>query len=77
MQHIVTLSTNDAEYVALLELVKHALRLKGFIYELGGILAKLVISCHNKNQAYYGITKFIYVKLHFIRDVEKSKEITI
>ncbi|KAD3067823.1 hypothetical protein E3N88_35703 [Mikania micrantha] len=72
----------EAEYVALTEAVKECLWLKGFVADLGIDLSKLVVLGDNmgawqlaKNQVFHKRTKHINVKLHFIRDVIKSKEV--
>ncbi|KAJ0869659.1 putative RNA-directed DNA polymerase [Helianthus annuus] len=84
LQRIVTLSTTEAEYVALTEAVKEALWLKGFVSDLGLTVDRAVVLCDSqsavqltKNQVYHERTKHINVKLHFIRDVVKSKEVIV
>lgn len=64
--------------------MKEALWLKGFISELKDSLVIPVVYCDNqgavqltKNQIYHERTKHINVKLHFIRDVIKAKEVEL
>ncbi|KAI3774529.1 hypothetical protein L1987_49087 [Smallanthus sonchifolius] len=45
LQHIVTLSTTEAEFVALTEVVKEALWMKGFVYEMGVKVDRAVVLC--------------------------------
>ncbi|KAH9685060.1 hypothetical protein KPL70_013801 [Citrus sinensis] len=76
LQHVVALSTTEAEYTTASEAVKEALWLKGLISELG-IPQKVVdIHCDNssaiylsRNPAHHEKTKHIDIKLHFIRNV--------
>ncbi|KAH9743535.1 hypothetical protein KPL70_003339 [Citrus sinensis] len=76
LQHVVALSTTEAEYTAASEVVKEALWLKGLISELG-IPQKIVdIHCDSssaiylsRNPAHHEKTKHIDIKLHFIKNV--------
>ena len=76
LQHIVALSTTEAEYVALTEATKEALWLKGITEELGLHCGIPVIYCDSqsaihlsKNSAFHERTKHIDVRLHFIREI--------
>ena len=76
LQHIVALSTTEAEYVALTETIKEGIWLKGITNELGisGNLVKLFCdsqsSIHlSKNTTFHERTKHIDVRLHFVRDI--------
>ncbi|KAH9650187.1 hypothetical protein KPL70_026271 [Citrus sinensis] len=79
LQHVVALSTTEAEYTAATEAVKEALWLKGMIEELGVSQKTVEVHCDSssaiylsKNPTHYERTKHIDVKLHFIRN-EVSK----
>ena len=76
LQHVVALSTTEAEYTAATEAVKEALWLKGLISELG--IPQKVVDIHcdsssaiylSRNPAHHEKTKHIDIKLHFIRNV--------
>lgn len=76
LQHVIALSSTEAEYVALTEAVKEALWLRGFISELGFVQKKVSIHCDSqsaihltKNSVFHERTKHIDVKLHFVRDI--------
>ena len=75
LQHVVALSTTEAEYMALTEAVKEALWLKGICGELGFNQDSVEIHCDSqsaislaKNSVHHERTKHIDYKLHFIRD---------
>lgn len=69
------LSTTKAEYIALTEAVKEALWLRGITHELKPQEhVRTIIYCNNesaihlsKNQMYFERTKYVDVKLHFVR----------
>lgn len=76
LQHIVALSTTEAEYMALVEAAKEALWLKGIAGELGFLQEQVEIFCDSqsaiclaKNSVHHERTKHIDVRYHFIRDV--------
>ena len=76
LQHVVALSTTEAEYISLTEAVKEGLWLKGFMSELGYDQDCAEIYCDSqsaihlsKNTMYHERTKHIDVRLHFIRDI--------
>ena len=76
LQHVVALSTTEAEYIAITDAVKEAMWLGGFLEELGFEQGKLVVNCDSqsaihltKNTMYHERTKHIDIRLHFIRDV--------
>jgi len=80
LQHVVALSTTEAEYIALLEAFKEAMWLKGLVSELLGLEVKANLLCDNqsaihlyKNQAHHEKTKHIDVRLHFIREMIENK----
>lgn len=73
MQHVVGLSTTEAEYTAATDTVKEALRLQGLIEELGIKQNIITVYCDSssalhlcKNLAHHERTKHIDIKLHFI-----------
>ncbi|KAH9762165.1 hypothetical protein KPL70_000710 [Citrus sinensis] len=75
LQHIVALSSTEAEFVAATEAVKESMWLRGLLNELWLKQKTVKIFCDNqsaiqliKNQVYHERTKHIDVKLHFIRD---------
>lgn len=76
LQHIVALSTTEAEYMALVEAAKEGLWLKGITSEFGFKQEKVEIFsdsqsalCLARNSVFHERTKHIDVRLHFIRDV--------
>ncbi|KAH9762156.1 hypothetical protein KPL70_000706 [Citrus sinensis] len=76
LQHVVALSTTEAEYTAATEAVKEALWLRGLITELGMKQEAVEVHCDSssaiylsKNPAHHEKTKHIDIKLHFIRNV--------
>ncbi|KAH9779244.1 hypothetical protein KPL71_007654 [Citrus sinensis] len=75
LQHIVALSSTEAEFVAATEAVKESMWLKGLLNELWLKQRTMQIFCDNqsviqliKNQVYHERTKHIDVKFHFIKD---------
>ncbi|KAH9697399.1 hypothetical protein KPL71_023589 [Citrus sinensis] len=75
LQHIVALSSTEAEFVVAIEAVKESMWLRGLLNELWLKQKTVEIFCDNqsaiqliKNQVYHERTKHIDVKLHFIRD---------
>ncbi|KAH9745502.1 hypothetical protein KPL70_004095 [Citrus sinensis] len=76
LQHVVAISTTEAEYTVATKAVKEALWLKGLILELGVSQKTVDVFCDSssaiylsKNPAYHEKTKHIDIKLHFIRNV--------
>jgi hypothetical protein len=83
-QNIVTISSTEAEYVALTSAVSEALWLRNFIHEVQNKFIKMKIFCDNMstirmsdNEAYRPRTKHIDVRFHFIREVIKNGEVDI
>ncbi|KAH9782310.1 hypothetical protein KPL71_008845 [Citrus sinensis] len=73
LQHVVALSTTEAEFTTATEAAKEAIWLKGLITELGLKQESVPIFCDSssalhlcKNPAYHEKTKHIDIKLHFI-----------
>ncbi|GJV04765.1 retrotransposon protein, putative, ty1-copia subclass [Tanacetum coccineum] len=84
LQHVVALSTTEAEYMALTEAVKESIWLKGLLIELGVNLRSVVVNCDNqsaihlsRNAMFHERTKHINVRYHFIREIVESKEIEV
>ena len=80
LQSIVTLSTTEAEYMAVTEAVKEAIWLRGLVEDLGlqqGVITVFYDSqsaIHlTKHQKYYERIKHIDVRYHFIREIEVIK----
>ncbi|XP_073271570.1 secreted RxLR effector protein 161-like [Primulina huaijiensis] len=76
LQHVVALSTTEAEYISLTEAVKEPLWIKGFVGEIGfeqnyaTIFCDLQSAIHlSKNAVFHEKTKHVDVRLHFVRDI--------
>ncbi|MCI01408.1 aspartyl-tRNA synthetase, partial [Trifolium medium] len=83
-QSVVAILTTQAEYIALVERVKEAIWLKGMIGEMGICQGCVKIHCDSQSvvhlanhQVYHERTKHIDIRLHFVRDMIKSKEIMV
>ncbi|KAL2254482.1 UNVERIFIED_CONTAM: Retrovirus-related Pol polyprotein from transposon TNT 1-94 [Sesamum indicum] len=81
LQHIVALSTTEAEYIATTEAFKEAIWLEGLVKEIGFLKNRLTVFSDSqssiqlcKNPVFHDRTKHIDVRFHFIRDIV-SKEI--
>lgn len=75
-QFVVALSTTEAEYMAITEVVNEAIWLEGLLQEMGINQDCISIFCDNqsaiqltKHQVYHERTKHIDVRLYFIRDI--------
>ncbi|GKD91218.1 hypothetical protein Tco_1366725 [Tanacetum coccineum] len=84
LQHVVALSTTEAEYMTLTEAVKEAIWLKGLLEELGVELNTVVVNCDNqgaihlsRNYVFHERTKHINVRYHFIREVLEAKTVKV
>ena len=84
LQSVVALSATEAEYMAMTEVVKEAIWLKGTTEELAMYKGKVVVSCDNqsaihlaKNQSFHERSKHIDVRLHFVRDIIAVGEIGV
>lgn len=73
---VVTLSTAEAEYIALTEVVKKASWLEGFAKELKLQGQIITVKCDSqssthmsKNLAYHERTKHIDMRLHLVREI--------
>ncbi|GJQ95243.1 zinc finger, CCHC-type containing protein, partial [Tanacetum coccineum] len=84
LQHVVALSTTEAEYMALTEAVKEAIWLRGLLEELGVELNTMTVNCDNhgaihlsRNHVFHERTKHINVRYHFIREVLEAKTVKV
>nr|KYP76596.1 Retrovirus-related Pol polyprotein from transposon TNT 1-94 [Cajanus cajan] len=80
LQSVVSLSENEAEYIALTKGAKEGSWLKGLIGDLSINQPRVTINCdshsaiHSANHhTYHERTKHIYVRYHFIRDMVETK----
>ena len=85
LQHVVALSTTEAEYIALGEAIKEAIWLKGICAELLA-MDEVNTSVHcdsqsaihlSKHQVFHERSKHIDVRMHFIRDTVQSGIISL
>nr|GEV54353.1 retrotransposon protein, putative, Ty1-copia subclass [Tanacetum cinerariifolium] len=84
LQHVMALSTTEAEYMALTEAVKEAIWLRGLLEELGVELNRVTVNCDNqgaihlsRNHVFLERTKHINVCYHFIREVLEAKKVEV
>nr|GFA64892.1 retrovirus-related Pol polyprotein from transposon TNT 1-94 [Tanacetum cinerariifolium] len=84
LQHVVVLSTIEAEYMALTKAVKKAILLKGLLEELGVELNTMAVNCDNqgaihlsRNHVFHKRTKHINVCYQFIREVLEAKTVKV
>ncbi|GJR57579.1 retrovirus-related pol polyprotein from transposon TNT 1-94 [Tanacetum coccineum] len=84
LQHVVALSTTEAEYMALTEAVKEAIWLRGLLEELGVELNTVAVNCDNQgaihllpNHVFHERTKHMNVRYHFIREVLEAKTVKV
>ncbi|GJS00082.1 retrovirus-related pol polyprotein from transposon TNT 1-94 [Tanacetum coccineum] len=84
LQHVVALSTTEAEYMALTEAVKEAIWLRGLLEELGIELNTMAVNCDNqgtnhlsRNHVFHERTKHINVRYQFIRKVLEANTIKV
>jgi len=80
----VTLSTTEAEYIAITEACKEMLWLKRFIEELGMGQARYSLMCDSqsaialgKNSTFHSRSKHIEIRYHWIRDVLEEKVVEL
>ncbi|KAE8730408.1 BTB/POZ domain-containing protein NPY2 [Hibiscus syriacus] len=76
LQSTVALSTTEAEYMSITEVVKEAIWLQGLFGELGMEQKHIKVHCDSqsvihlaKNQVYHARTKHIDVRYHFVREI--------
>ncbi|GKE71337.1 hypothetical protein Tco_1529409 [Tanacetum coccineum] len=84
LQHVVALSTTEAEYMAFTKAVKEAIWLRGLLEELGVELNTVAVNCDNqgtihllRNHVFHERTKHINVRYHFIREVLEAKIVEV
>ncbi|GKC60900.1 zinc finger, CCHC-type containing protein [Tanacetum coccineum] len=84
LQHVVALSTIEAEYMALTVDVKEAIWLRGLLEELGIELNTVAVNYDNQgaihlswNHVFHERTKHINVRYHFIREVLEAKTVKV
>ena len=84
LQHVVSLSINEAEFIALAEAIKEAVWMKGMAMSVHTKVkdAKVYYDSQSgihlaKNQTYHERTKHIDVKLHFVREVIANGEVVV
>ncbi|XP_072375542.1 uncharacterized protein [Diabrotica undecimpunctata] len=83
-QNIVAQSTTEAEYVSLAFSVREALWLRNFLKEIGIDVSPVNIFVDNQSaikltqpQQFHSRTKHIDIKVHFVRDECKNKNICV
>ncbi|GJS38552.1 hypothetical protein Tco_0563595 [Tanacetum coccineum] len=84
LQHVVALSTTEAEYMALTEAVKEAIWLRGLLEELDVKLNTMAVNCDNqgvirlsRNHVFHERTTHINVRYHFIKEVLEAKTVKV
>ena len=84
LQPLVTLSTTEAEYIAITDVFKEAIWLQGILTEIQQLHGKTVVysdsqsAIHlSKNPVHHERTKHVDVKYHFVREIISSGKIEI
>ncbi|KAL2234657.1 UNVERIFIED_CONTAM: Retrovirus-related Pol polyprotein from transposon TNT 1-94 [Sesamum indicum] len=84
LQKVVTLSTTEAEYVAVTKAAKELIWLQHFLGELGKPQADVILHSDSqsaihlaKNPAFHSRTKHIEIKYHFIRQLLEKKALQL
>ena len=84
LQPVVALSTTEAEYIAVTEVIKEGIWLRGLLGELSSCSDKIDILCDSqsaihltKDQMFHERTKHIDIKYHFVRDVISRGDISV
>ena len=84
LQPVVALSTTEAEYIAVTEVIKEGIWLRGLLGELSSCSDKMDILCDSqsaiyltKDQMFHERTKHIDIKYHFVRDVISRGDISV
>ncbi|KAG8492340.1 hypothetical protein CXB51_009634 [Gossypium anomalum] len=84
LQTTVALSTNEAEYMAIIEACKEAIWLKGLFSELNEDLQITTVFCDSQSaifltndQVFHKRTKYIDVRYHFVRDIIARGDIVV
>ena len=84
-QHVVVLSSTEAEYIAQTHAAKEALWLRSFLWELHSAPDDLLIlNCNNqgaialaKDNKFHARTKHIDVRYHFIRKAVEDRKVAV
>ena len=84
-QHIVALSSTEAEYITQMYVAKEALWLHSFLWELCSASDDLLIlNCNNqgeialtKNNKFHTCTKHIDMRYHFIHEAVEDGKVTV
>lgn len=84
LQHVVALSTTEAEFLAVTETVKEGMWLKGLIAEFGIIQICVELKCDNqsaihlvKHAVFHERSKHLDVRLHFVRDLVDKRMLQV
>uniref|UniRef100_A0A803PXN5 Retrovirus-related Pol polyprotein from transposon TNT 1-94-like beta-barrel domain-containing protein n=1 Tax=Cannabis sativa TaxID=3483 RepID=A0A803PXN5_CANSA len=84
LQHVVALSTTEAEFMAITEAFKEATWIKGILQEISMLKGKVSVfldsqsAIHlSKNLIYHGRSKHIDIRMFWIRDKIESGEIEL
>ena len=84
LQPLVTLSTTEAEYIAITDVFKEAIWLQDILTEIQQLHGKTVVysdsqsAIHlSKNPVHHERTKHVDVKYHFVREIISSGKIEI
>ncbi|XP_042051319.1 secreted RxLR effector protein 161-like [Salvia splendens] len=84
LQHIVALSTTESEYIAIIEVMKEVVWLKGVLSELNFLKTPPVVFSDSqsaiqlyKNLVFHDRTKHIDVRFHYIRDIVEKNEVSL
>ena len=84
LQHVVALSTTEAEYIALGSCCPQLLWMKHMLTDYGMDSNPLLVHCNNqsainisKNPVMHSKTKHIAIRYHFVRDLVEAKIVVI
>nr|GEZ73733.1 retrotransposon protein, putative, Ty1-copia subclass [Tanacetum cinerariifolium] len=66
LQHVVALSTTEAEYIDLTEAVKEAIWLRGLLEELGVELNRVTVNCDNQGEIHLSRNHFFHERTKHI-----------
>jgi hypothetical protein len=84
-QHIIALSSTEAEYIAQTHAAKEAIWLRNFVEEIGGSQVEpMKINCDNqgaialaKDNKFHSRTKHIDLRYHFIREAVEDEKLVV
>ncbi|GJT67523.1 retrotransposon protein, putative, ty1-copia subclass, partial [Tanacetum coccineum] len=83
LQHVVALSTTEAEYMALTKAAKEAIWLRGLLEELGVELNTVAVNYDNqgaihlsRNHVFHERTNHFNVRYHFIKEILEAKTVS-